>query len=288
MTLEEVLAGADSFPTLPEVAERVAHKLKKGDWEVGAVARLIELDPSLSARILRMANSLLLGMATPSRSVREAIMRLGAQVTRDTVMTVSLMSVLPTLPRPLDVRSFWTLGLSSALMSRRVAGDLKLGDSEMAYLAGLVHCMGEAYLAVQHTRGFQRAAKRWQAEGGDLSNQLREEFGCGPREVCAGLLERWRFPEPVVEAVRWYGDPRSAPNHGDLAGVVSIADRLCRDLGMGLAPAGTPEEVWIEQAPAHLVERLAEHGYPDLTFYLLELQDQLVDIETVARQIFAG
>ena len=282
---EELLSRVEGFATLPDVVSRVRRTLDQPDFQMDRVARLIELDPSLSARLIQLANSPVFGGWSAIENVVDAVRRLGASETRTVVLTVGLMQNLPRLPEPCDVRKFWEHGLATAMMARRISGDVGIAKGDTAYLAGLVHNLGEAYLAVQFTRRFRRAIEN--TKDGEITGPLRDEFGCDPAELSAAILEGWSFPRSVVEAVRWQREPASAPQEEVLASSVMAADRLCRALGLGPIPS-QENATWIDEVPDAFVEQLAQGGYPDLTFYLMELVEDLGEISGFARSVFGS
>ena len=283
-----LLARVEKFPTLPDVVLRVSRALLDPEADLHAVAQMIELDPTLSAHLIRAANSPLFGTLSVD-SVGRALGRLGTEQTRSAVITVALLKTVPKLPSPYSIRSFWVLGLASGVVARRIARDLAFPDPEQAYLAALVHCLGEAYLAIEYTDRVRGAMQNWRELGGEFEDYLSKEFGCELPEVTAGLLASWNFPPAIVEAVRWHWYPDCAPaDQSMLASIVLAADRLCRDLGLGVADPGPEEKAWIEDVPEEFEQRLAQRGYPDLTFYLLDLHDDLREVERFANSVFSS
>lgn len=286
--LAPLLEHVEKFPTLPDVVLRVSRALLDPEVDLQGVAQLVELDSALAAHLIRAANSPPFGGASID-SVGRALGRLGTEQARSAVTTVALLKAAPKLPAPYSVRSFWVLGLASAVLARRIARDVAYSDPEQAYLAALVHCLGEAYLTIEHTERVRAAMQSWRELGGDVEHYLSKEFGCEVPEVTAGLLACWNFPPVIIEAVRWHGSPDcTSGDQALLASIVLAADRLCRSLGLAGACHGRDEKAWIEDVPCALQARLAQHGYPDLTFYLLDLHDDLREVERFANSVFAG
>lgn len=288
MSARELLSRLDEFATLPEVAMRVTRALDDPDVDLDDVVEMIELDATLAALLVKMANSAIFGVSGRADTVRKALLRLGTTETRNAVITASLMRALPPLPDPYDIRDFWVLGLASGMVARQLARDLKYTDPELAYLAGLVHCLGEAYLAVLYTDRVVGVIDAWRGSGEDFEDRLTREFDCEIPEITAGVLESWNFPREIVVAVREHWHPERNPQCEVLAGLILAADRLCRDLGLGVVDPGPDERTWIADVPYSLEDALAENGYPDLTFYLLELQGTLEEIREFATSVFSG
>lgn len=284
--LEELVKQIDQYPTLPDVAIRVERELANEDCGLDRIGAMIELDPALASRIMKLANSAIFGSAQPTDSVTTAILRLGTREVRNAVLTVAVMQALPALPAPYDLRSFWTLGLASGIVCRRLAKDLGYPNPEEAYLAGLVHLMGSAFLAVSFTPRFQRAVETAWADGVLVDGSIAEEFGCHASVVGARLLEEWNFPSSIVEAVRHQLTPDCAGDAEFLASLVFAADRICRDLDLDVEDPAHSQDAWITEIPDGLKTRIESSGYPDITFYLIELKDSLAMIEDFASSVF--
>jgi HD-like signal output (HDOD) protein len=282
----QLVEQVEQLPTLPDVALKVNEELEKEDFSLTKVSEMIALDAALSGPIMQLANSVMFGATTPVANLNTAILRLGTREVKNLVMTVSIMKSLPKLPAPYTLRSFWSLGLASAITARRIAADLRYADPEEAYLAALVHLMGEALLAFGYSDRFQQAIQTSQEDGIPMDVALEEEFGCGHPDVCAHLLQTWNFPEPIVETARHQLMPAEAGDAETLATIVFAADRICRDLALGIQDSLHHPDPWIEDIPEAFVERIREVGFADLTFYLIELQNDLEQIEDFTTSIF--
>ncbi len=119
-SVKELVRELSPLPTLPDVALRAQQMLAHPDVGLMHVAEVIALDPVVSSRIVRMANSPLYGATSGTEcSLSHAVMRLGTKQTRSVVMTVAVMQTVPELPPPMTVISF--CAWASARRSRRAS-----------------------------------------------------------------------------------------------------------------------------------------------------------------------
>ena len=285
--LDEIVKDIDQFPTLPDVAVQVSSKLSDENASLDQIAEMISLDQSLASRIIQLANSPLFASSRPAESLKPAIFRLGCREVGVVITTVAVMQAVPPLPPPYDLRTFWTLALASAMVSRKLAHDFRYPDPEEAYLAGLVHLMGEVYLAVQFTERFERAIKTASGDGLPFSAALTEEFGRDQAEVGARLLTQWNFPIPILEAVRFQFTPDRSEAEPLLAGILFAADHICRDVGLGLTDPAYIAGDWMEKLPMVLEERVERDGH-DFQEYVSHTKEQMSAIEEFARSVFSG
>ncbi len=285
-TLDDILRQIDRFPTLPDVALRVARKLEDDDVALDQIAEMIALDQSLAGRIIKLANSALYGSNRPAESLRAAMLRLGTREIRAAVLAVAVMEVLPPLPPPYSLRAFWVQSLGSALIGRMVAKDLGYPDPEEAYLAALVHLIGEGFLSVLFTKRFESALSSARSEGLPLAVGLVEEFGCDQAEVGSRLLAHWNFPLPILEAVRHQLHPDRAGGNALLASIVFAADHIARDAGLCIEDPAYETGAWVAKLPAPLEERISRSRGIKVQTYLERLSSTLDEIEAFANSVF--
>jgi len=247
---DRLVREIERFPTLPNVATRALEELERAECDFDEVASLISLDPVLAGRVLRLANSAYFGAVQRAAGVNAALCRLGIRECRALILTVALMDALPELPAPHNAKVFWTLSLASALVAQRMAQDIGYEPPERAYLAGLVHLLGEALLAIQFTDRFIASIEVGKRDGLPLAVSLAEEFGCDHAGLSAHILERWSFPADVVEAVRCQFVPEACRNAKLLACLIVASDGICRDFGLGLEDATYGRRSWLSKLPS--------------------------------------
>lgn len=285
-TIERLLRRLDDFGTIPHLALKIDRVLSDPECDLAEVAQSIEQEPMLAARIVRMSRSPIFDTGNQTRTVREAVMRIGTIQVQRIIRTVSIMSALPDLPPPCSIIDFWKMGLGTALSARKLSEDLELASPETAYLAGLVHLIGEAFLASCHTQRFSKAVDTANKNHVSLEAALEAEFGVSHPDLTARILETWGFDDEIVEAVRHHLEPSDAGEHQQLATVVLCADRICRDLQFDALDPGQEDTAWIETLPSSAVESLAELGYPDLTWNLIEHREFLREVDETVRATF--
>ena len=265
--IDDLFSNVDELPALPEVHTRLLELMADDEATSRGVARVIEQDPVISARILRIANCPLFVRAGRSSSVCEAVVRLGLSEVRNIVYTCAVAKVLPTRPSEAVVRAFWRVAVGSAISARRLAHDLQYAFPDRAYLGALVHCIGEISLAIYFPDRLEDAIDHSRREQCGLPEAIYSEFKFTAPELSARILQRWRFADAISEAVQFQLDPDEAPNEAVLASVVFASSQICRGLGLGVEeqPRG---ENWSTRIAPLFAERLSQDGHSDLVTYL--------------------
>jgi HD-like signal output (HDOD) protein len=232
--LLQSLESGYSLPALSPVALKLVEMATDENRSAADLARLIEQDPSLAVRLLRLANSAFFASAKRVATLQQAVVRLGFQRMRVMALTISLRDTFPMGKLgPLDCEQFWRASLYRAVMARSLAGRLGACDPDEAFVAGLILEIGLLILFDLRVKGGDDDA---QLELADLEGLLaweRSRYGLDHRHAAAVALEHWQFPGRIVECQLWHGPRAVGDGAPALAGVCERARRLALPLLQG-------------------------------------------------------
>jgi hypothetical protein len=200
------IGSIDALPSLPAVCGELTALLASEDATVAAIARLVEGEAAIVAKLLQVVNSPFFGARRRIASVKDAIAYVGTEQLKNIVLTVAIVSCLPVRARHFDAAAFHDHSVSVARMAWRVAVERELADTSFA--AGLLHDVGKLAMASTMPALFDSIATRCEATGRSFEEEEEELGGCGHARLGAALLDLWGIPIDVVEAVTYYG---SAP-----------------------------------------------------------------------------
>lgn len=255
--LEALQARVVQLPPLPEVVNVMMQALNREDASIARCADLLQRDPALTARVLRLANSAFYGVPGRVASVHNAINLIGLRSLRSLVATVALTQQFPAAPGSAAALGvFWRHTVAVAFASRALAAAHGL-DEELAYTAGLLHDVGRLVLAAHfpaaHAAVLQAAR---QAGGGPLLE--REVTGTDHAEVGALVAAHWHLPAAVVDVIARHHRPDEAATACTLLDVVHVADVLAH--GLGHTHEARPNPPPAQPGPWHRVglERLPQ------------------------------
>lgn len=116
------------------------------------IADVIRRDPSLTARLLRMVNSVYFGLSTRVNSIEEAVFFLGLRQIRELALATPVIDELEKMPSGSAVglpwKALWTHSIASAMLTREILSATLLGvDDDTDYLTGLLHNVGKIVMA---------------------------------------------------------------------------------------------------------------------------------------------
>mgnify|MGYP000901839201 CR=1 FL=1 len=219
------------LPTVPAAASRAIQLLNEPEVNMGAVADVLLSDQVMAARIIRMVNSPLYKLLQEIDSVRTALIYLGPQRVFEIILTSCFLELTDTKNNsPLKMQHCWEHAFGVGLIARKLASYGTAVKAEQAYIAGILHDIGEVILSQQRRDEFSRVLVLARERGIGLYQAEMEVFGTSHAEIGALLAEQWRFPALYVDVILHHHD---ADIHGmsPLTHLIYIADQICLSVG---------------------------------------------------------
>jgi HD-like signal output (HDOD) protein len=189
----------------------------------------------LSARLLRMVNSVYFGLSTHVNNIEEAVFFLGLRQVRELAMATPVLEELEKMQagRSLPWKDLWTHSIASAIMTREILGATALHiDDDTDYLVGLLHNIGKVIMASAFPLHLQKVMADTHGGPADVCAREREVLGWDHAKIGAYYLSRHHVSEEIVLAVEYHNSPESAPRHQLFAAAVQVADHVVRNAGI--------------------------------------------------------
>jgi HD-like signal output (HDOD) protein len=221
------LMTAQKLPSPPEVAQRMLVAVNREEARVQDLAKLIARDQSLTAGLLRLANSAFFALRSKVTSIQQAVTLLGFTRVRDLVLGLSIWNSLdgkdPAGRR--HRKRMWTHTATVAAAAKLLA-ERTGGDGGAAFAAGLLHDVGKLIIGLRLGASYWSLLEEAAANGQTAAEIEEATFGCHHGLVGGWLLQIWQLPPTLVEPVALHHDPLDAAFGMDLTSVVAVADRL--------------------------------------------------------------
>ena len=242
---ESVLAAIENnaleLPTMPMVAARALAMLGRDDFSFAQIAALIETDPIVAARLVRLAQSAAFAGLSRFDSVITCVTRLGAEELRLFLVETAVHHVLesrnPCIAQM--CRDLWRHSLAVAILSRDLASGVHALHPDSAYLGGLQHDVGRPALAATLLDAEQRLlgtrVQRWIMPSAWLAIISGKH-----RSVGAAIARKWGLPDPVAHAIRDSSDYDTGDRFST-GNVVLLADSLAKREGIFVGPINAEE-----------------------------------------------
>jgi diguanylate cyclase (GGDEF)-like protein len=246
--LKSKLKASVNFPSPPAIAQQIIALAGDPDIDISQVAAAISRDPSLAAKILRVANSALYSRLRKSTNLRQALIVLGLHGATTLALGFSLVGNYRGLrSNGVDYDRYWRRAILSASAARCFGALHNAGAVEDIFLAALLQDI--AILGVDRSvPDFYRDLPR-NASHRDFAAHETARLGIDHAQLGAWLLEYWKLPEALCRAVAWSHAPPSA----DRSTPTRIA-ACCVALGSECV------EILLAPAAAADITALAEHA----------------------------
>ncbi len=203
-----------------------------------AIVYVLKFDNVLTAKLLRACNSPFFGLDEPVSSVEQAVFLLGHQQILHIALSIAFSSIMnaPLPGHAAEAKELWQHSLITALAAENIAKNNTFitADASVAFTAGLLHDIGN--LVLNHTLTPDRvsAIQARMAQGGlARSAAERAVLGVDHAEVGRCLLQSWRLPDKILEAVGNHHQPVSQPQP-QLSSLVHAANCLAHQIGTDL------------------------------------------------------
>jgi putative nucleotidyltransferase with HDIG domain len=233
--IENRLKGCACLPSLGSIDSALKELLAADQRYTSQIAEIIRRDPSLTARILRLVNSVYYGLSKPIKNIEEAVFYLGVRQIRQLAMVTPIIEDFQKLAgnHRFPWREFWRHCISTALMTREVIDIIQTPNEEIDYVAGLIHDVGKIVMASAFPEHFDEIYRCRIDGGNDLLQLEREVLGIDHAELGALYLKKQVLPELFIEIVQFHHQPDQAQHHASVAAAVQVADLLVRHAKIG-------------------------------------------------------
>lgn len=266
-----IVTSMGELPPSPLVATKILELLRKPDLKIKALANAVSLDPVVSARLLRMANSAFYEQQRQVNTVERAIIIIGENVLKNLAMECSLRSAHKTYG--VLERQIWENSIGCAVASRMIAARLTEVDMSEAYLAGLQHHIGKVVMINRDKDLYKEVMRIVDAGKGQLRDVERGLFAYSHEMVGAALLDHWNYPQTIVKTTLYHHEFEALRGESvevfTFCAIVCLAGAFCRHYGIGqTAPAGdidlvTNKGALALEANPLVVDELLEKFHPE-------------------------
>lgn len=235
LSIEDLIQKTADLPALPVAAVRVMKEADSSSSSAQSVARYLSFDQSLTARVLRLANSAYYGLSRKVKDPQEAVVVLGMRCVRSLAV---IAATYPFLNRPLkgyevSPEFLWQHSFATGVGAQLIASRHNSASPEVAFTAGLLHNIGKVALSVwleNKVVGMKEIA----AQGNIGFDQLeRQLFGHDHAEIGGFLAESWNLPRAISEPIGFHHRPSLARDHQTITDCVHVADKMAMDLELG-------------------------------------------------------
>jgi HD-like signal output (HDOD) protein len=237
LNLIEKLESGYALPSLSPVAIKLVELAADDTCSVPDLAKLIEKDPSLTVRLLSLANNAFYRALEPARTLRQAIVKIGFHRLRIMALSLSLRDTFPMgKVGSMDYEKFWRISLYRALIAKSLAKELKKCDPDEAFVGGLILEIGFLIFFQLFLQGNNDSLCLKMDRLDELLRSEKEQFGVDHRAIGAAALRHWNFPENIIQCQHLWGEAALDPK---VSGFVLVCE-----MARGFSHALFQQSLW--------------------------------------------
>ncbi len=226
-TVQEFFDDKVRLPSPPAIALKILEAVRQEENSFDDLARIIRADPSLSVRILKVANSSLYGLTQPVDSLAQATGLIGTDALKNIALSFVIVQEFQNTPQgSFDLDYFWRRAITTAVAADVLGAAVGHKDHDI-FVSGLLHDIGVLILFLSHPDRYRAVLDEKRVSGTSLSETEREEFGCDHTEVGHYLLSTWNLPESISQPIHFHHNDAEAPlQYRESAMLLGFADKI--------------------------------------------------------------
>ncbi|GAB1372959.1 hypothetical protein MASR1M45_30230 [Candidatus Kapaibacterium sp.] len=197
------LESIRDLPTIPIVISEVLAAIDNPKSSAASLAKIIEKDQALTARVLRIANSPFYGYTRQISTIDLAIVIMGFNTLKEIVLSIVIQRFFSKVNTKLfNIRDFWQYGLFCGSTARLLSRKLGYKIAGEAFVAGLMHDIGIIIIAEYFTPKFKEIIKFANENNVSLIDAEQAIMECTHAEIGAWIADKWNLPDKMVTAIR--------------------------------------------------------------------------------------
>lgn len=222
MEIQELLNQTNKLPNVPEVVRQLIQELNNPNADYGEIAEKVSKDQTLSLKILRLVNSAHFGLSRKVSSIDEATVMLGMARLKTLVIASGFAGSAKEV-EGLDIKAFWSESFRVATLARWFAERSEKVDPDIAFTVGIIHNIGRLLLHLAQPNRAKAIQTLIEESNVSRTEAEIERLGFTSQEAGKALLDMWKFPEELGQAVKDHKRPQEAESPNALAAVINLA-----------------------------------------------------------------
>ncbi|MBI9106252.1 MAG: HDOD domain-containing protein [Spirochaetales bacterium] len=209
----------NALPVMPDIAAKIV-SIPEDNINISFkdLEELIRVDPGLTTKILKVANSAMYARQTEITSLQIAITMLGFKTIKSLVFLVSASNMFKKGKEREFYQYFWKHSIMTAFLAQNIAikgGFKRLADE--AFLGGLLHDIGRAAMYQSDNELYMKVSSE---------DDERKFFEADHREIGEAILDSWNFPPIYVDTAREHSSLNITSQFKTVILIISAADLL--------------------------------------------------------------
>ena len=175
------------------------------------LVKVIQMDPVLTAKVLRIVNSAFYSIQQEVTSLNKAVIMVGMNTIKNLALSTAVVSSFSFHEDECGIKpeDFWKYSVGTAVLSKILAQKNRLPatDAEDLFIIGLLHVIGKAFLLQFFPKKIRKIVSTSEEQGKCTHFIETDLFGINHMEIGATLASNWKLPESVLDGIKYYTKP---------------------------------------------------------------------------------
>jgi len=222
LSIDELVSKIKMLPPMDVVVQKLLILVQDQEVSASEVSRALSSDPALASKVLALVNSAMYGFSNKISTINQAVAIIGNKSISNLVLSLSAIDIFKNYDGPIAMKSFWHHSISTAAASQIIATRVQYPIPEDAFVAGLLHDLGQLVLSMFAPDAYKKAVDQGYSV---LVDSEAELLGVNHAVVGALLLEHWKIPHHIVEVVEQHHfDEKHNGGGNELLNIVRAAE----------------------------------------------------------------
>lgn len=242
---ELAIARLSDLPTVPNTLLRIWQLVDDPDSSAADLEKVITVDQSLTAKIIRLVNSPYYGLRAEVTSARQAVTLLGFDTVKNLSICVSVVSAcLPDRNENPELRldDLWKHSVATGVLAQKIARQAGFDDPDTAFTAGVLHDIGKFVMNLTLRGDYGEAIRLARNRGIFLHEAETATFDADHQYFGGCLASMWGFPGVLTDVIRTHHAPPDPDGEPDAVHAVRLANTAARILGVGSSGNANPPQ----------------------------------------------
>ena len=235
-TPEEVSQAMNGLQPIPQVALKILRLIDDEEYAIAQLTEEIRKDQVISARTLKLCNSVMYSGRNKIETLDHALVFLGMKLLVKLVISASVENLFTHSGAGYSLckGGLYHHAIGTAIIAEKLANLTGKAKPGLAYTAGLLHDIGKVVLDQHIASAYPLFYRQMFEEGNNFAEAEKRILGVDHTEVGSELAQKWSFPESLIETIRYHHRPQNSGQYHDLVHLVYLADLLMSQFHAGL------------------------------------------------------
>jgi putative nucleotidyltransferase with HDIG domain len=234
MSIDLWFENETKIPSLPDIFYQFKKAVDDPNKSFDYIADIVSHDTGLSARMLKIVNSVFFGFSSKVETISHATSIIGIEQLNDLILSTVVMGCFKDIPpEAIDMESFWKHSVACALASKTLAIEMELPNSEKVFISGLLHDIGRLIISLKAPKESLKIFSLMKDQDFELHLAEKKVLGFNHCEIGARLLKEWGLPNIHQEIIAYHHTPNKSSAFPVECAIVHCADILVNSLELG-------------------------------------------------------